>query len=223
MSQGKAMELVNLHGRDARATTEGAGESNLVCKSWDELEARVKERWEEAVKNTNAVFYGGMALGALIVTFAERSEITAEAEAAKQHKRGPKFSNFGWVAAELARRSDGNLPGVKYMVACARVHELLGWKTGSLPQVFTDATLPRLPGATDEKPEGETTPLDGPEFTQYVLVRLRVLERFAQDLAAKKPKGYRLPYPTGRDEFKQAVKRINDFLQHIKLALTDRA
>ena len=214
-----------------------AAEGSLVCKSWEELAARIKGRWEEAVKNTNAVFYGGMALGALIVTFAERPEIAAEAESAKQHRRGPKYTTYGWVAAELARRAGGCLPSAKHMVACARaaeiarregitggdVHALLGWKPGSLPQVITDATLPRLPGAADDTPAEEAAPLNGPEFTQYALVRLRVFERFAQDLAAKKPRGYHWPYPEGRDEFKKAVKTVNLYLKHLNLALVDRA
>jgi len=176
---------------------------SAICETWEGLAAAVEERAKAAIADHNSALFGSLAVGALIVMFAQRPEVQAEAENAGAGKRGPKFTPFGFVAVQLAKRFGERLPSVRHLQRCARaavvakerniikgsLHQLLDWKSARLPELVTSADVPKLAGGEDAG--AKAARLDGADFSTLFLRRLRNLETVVQGLVCRKPDGFR--------------------------------
>jgi hypothetical protein len=216
-----------------------AAQAPAVCQSWDELSTRVSECWNGVLEGSNAALGNTLALGALIVTFAERPEVAQEAAGAKVKVRGPKFSVYGWVAKQLSERYGEKLPGFGHMRSCAKaaliarqrgiaggsLHELLGWSRGgystSFPPLLKDITPPRLPAPKGSDDEIAATPVNSAAYARLAIKRLRAFKKTVLELVGKKPHGFRWPMPEGREAFLNSVEDINRYLKHLGLELLE--
>jgi len=213
--------------------TSAAAEPAL-CQTWDSLAACVAERWAAAVQDHNRSFCGGLAIGALIVMFSERPEVQVEIAQYCIDKRGPKFTATGWVAASLAREYGNKLPGLKHMNACARAamiarkrgltqasfRELLDWDRCQLPPLQHPLSVPSL--LEPETEAGAAGNLGRAEYASLFLKRLRAFEYVAQELATKKPHGFRWAYPEGKEAVQSQLEECNRYLRHLGLEILER-
>jgi len=205
-----------------------------LCLTWDSLAACVAERWAAAVQDHNRSFCGGLAVGALIVMFSERPEVQAEIAQHCTGKRGPKFTATGWVAARLSREYGNKVPGAKHMNACARAavaarkrgltqasfRELLGWDGCQAPPLQDSLSAPSLPEPdTDGAAAGK---LGRADYAKLVLARFHAIEHAAQELAAKKPRGFRWAYPLGKEAFDARLEECNRWLKHLGLEIVEK-
>ena len=210
-------------------------EAPLQLETLESLASYVKARWQAVIHDSKQALAGSLAMGALIIMYAERQEIKTEVNKANGPRRGRKFTAYGFVARQLVEEYGDALPAEKQLRNCARAAEvarkkglvegsigkLLGWGADKITQLIPEVKPQALRVPEDE--EGREERFTSP--VRLLLRRFAVIESAVQKATADMqdlPRTFRWSqYPKEETQWKKRLDSINSFLQHLDLELVD--
>jgi hypothetical protein len=179
---------------------------------------------------------GSLAIGAVVVMFAERAEVQAEADEAKKKQRGPKFTTVGYVAAKIVEEFGiGNpfFPGVRQLRDCARaalearkrgivkgsVSELLGLSRITAEDCRISQSIVHPKFVPLQKNAKKVIKLE--PYSRTLQKGFAAIRRTVQELVKRQSRGAATLKDEERDEVNKAVEDINDYLIHLNLQIVD--